>query len=878
MYIPIISRLGRLFRNLVSKGKVERDLADEVGSYVDLLTARKMKDGLDENEARRSATLELGGVEQIKEQVREVRIGFLLETRWQDLRLAARALRRSPVFSLTVVLVLALGIGSTALMFALVNSVLLQGAPFPEAPRLFMLWQDLPQEKRVWFSTREFRVWQKQSAVFENLTAMMGTGFTVTGRGEPELVVGQRVTTSFFPTLRTQPELGRAFLETEGKTGQDKVAILSHGFWREKFGMRREVLGESVVLNGEPHTIVGVMPERFDFPRRDVKLWLPAALDGPFFEENLDAHFLRVLGRLKPGATMEQLRAETAILGTRVNAPEDDTVRKFYATALNEVIAGDLRRPLLVLLGAVGFLLLIACANVANLMLARASAREGEMAVRRALGASRGRLIVQSLTEALLLAVGGGVLGAALAWWGLDLLKVFAAAHFPELVHAQMDAWSLGFIIALTVAAGLLIGLGPALSGSRADLQQALKGATRASSGARAERTRQALVFAEVALACVLLVGCGLMLRSFYALNQADPGFQPRAVLVADTTMMDEPYPAAPEMLRFYRGALAAVRALPGVEAAGVVTHLPFGGNGWGNGYEVEGQPAVPGAQPTAQIRAVSPNYFAALGIPLREGRDFNEQDNENAPGVAIVNQIFAARFWPDKTPIGQRIRYGRTWLSIVGVSGNIKHSGLDVESDAEIYVPYPQLPAAVVVFVGRQLNHVVRTSAPASVGPLLRGAIRQIDPGMVVEIKTMQSLIKDSIAQPRFRTWLIAIVSGFALVLAGLGIYGVIAYLVTQRSKEIGIRLALGATRRDILQLVLGRTLKLTGAGIAAGVVAAFFLSRFLARLLFGVTAHDLVTFLLVPLFLLSLALLAGYLPARRATRVNPVKSLRYE
>jgi putative ABC transport system permease protein len=876
--MPFFRRIPKFLRNITRRREVEQDLADEVSSYVDLATQRKMREGLGETDARRAALVELGGAEQVKEQVRDVRLGHFLDTRLQDVRFAFRTLRKAPVFSLTVALVLALGIGSTALMFTIVNSVLLKGPPFPEADRLVMLWQDLPQEKRVSFSTREFTVWTQQSQLFENLAAMTGSGFTITGRGEPELAIGQFVTPSFFQTLRSTPAFGRVFAEAEGKTGHDRVVILSHAFWRDKFGMRSDVLGEVVTMNGKPYTVVGVMPESFDFPRREIKLWVPAALDGGIYQENPDAHLLRVVGRLKSGVNPDRLKAEIDLLGTRVNAPEDDTVRRFYAISLKEMMSGDLRRPLLVLLGAVTFLLLIACANVANLMLARASSRQSEMAIRSAMGASRPRLIAQLLTEAALLACIGGALGIAIAAWGLDILKHFAADNLPQLLHAQLDGRALGFVLLIAAASGILFGLGPAFAASRTNLQDALKGATRSSSSAGAERTRRVLVFAEVALACVLLVGCALMLRSFVTLLHADPGFRPQNLVVADTALMQDRYPEPAQMVRFYHDALDAVRALPGVESAGIVTHLPFGGNSWGNSYEVEGQPSAAGVQYNAQIRPISPGYFTTMQIPLKQGRDFTEQDNESAPLLTIVNEVFAQRFWPGESPLGKRIRFGRDWLSIVAVSGSIKHSGLDVAPDAEIYVPYPQTPAGALTFVGRQLNFVVRSTAPASVSPLLRGIINRLDPNLVVRINTMDSLIDDSIAQPRFRTWLIGVFSIFALTLACLGIYGVIAYLVTQRYKEIGIRMALGATRANILQLILGRTLKLTALGVIAGLIAAFFLSRFLSTILFGITVHDTVTFIAVPACLIVIALLAGYLPARRATRVDPVTSLRYE
>lgn len=873
--MSLFSRIASLWRNLTRRREVERELTDEVSSYVELATQAKMKDGLTEGEARREALVEFGGVEQVKEEVREVRLGHFLETRWQDLRFGLRTLRKSPVFSLTVALVLALGIGSTALMFTIVNSVLLQGPPYPQADRLYMLWQNIPEEDHVSFSPREFAAWKKQTEVFESLSAYMGNGFALSSAGEPDLLFGHLVTPSLFQTLHVNAALGRVFLESEGEVGNEHVVILSHSVWRDKFDQRPDVLGQSITLNGEPYTVVGVMPQGFDFPQTDVKLWVPAVMDGPFLQTHPDAHLLRVIGRLKPGVTPQRLQAEVDLLGTRVDPP-DDTNRHYFAVSLKEFTTGQLRNPLLVLLCAVGFLLLIACANVANLMLARANSRQSEMAIRAAMGGSRRRLIAQLLTEAAVLASVGGILGLAIAMWGLDLLKLFGAENIPELAHAHIDRTALVFVFLASAASGLLFGLGPAFTASRTSFQSALKGTTRSTTGA--DHTRHALVFAEVALAAVLLIGCALMMRSFVALTHVDPGFRPENVVTANAGLMKERYPDAATMLRFYRASLASIRALPGVQVAGTVTHLPFGGNSWGNGFDVEGQPANAHADYSAQIRPVSPGYFPALGIPLKQGREFGESDNENAPGVAIVNEVLAKRFWPNDSPMGRRIRYGKDWLSIVGVCGNIKHARLDADSDMEIYVSYPQLPEEVMKFLGRDMNYVVRSPNPGSVAAELRGTIRALDPAMVVKVNTMEALIRESTAQPRFRTWLIGVFSIFALTLACLGIYGVIAYLVTQRYKEIGIRIALGATRQNILQLILAKTLKLTAAGILAGLIAAFFLSKFLSTILFGITVHDPVTFVAVPACLIAIALLAGYLPARRATRVNPVTSLRYE
>ncbi|PZR71746.1 MAG: hypothetical protein DLM73_15290 [Chthoniobacterales bacterium] len=575
--MTLFSRAGCLLRNLTRRGKVEQDLAEEVSSYVDLSTQRKMKEGLNEMEARRAALVDLGGIEQVKEQVREVRLGHFLETRLQDLRFAFRTLRKAPLFSFTVALVLALGIGSTALMFTIVNSVLLQGPPYPQADRLQMLWQSLPQEDHVSFSPREFDGWKKQTEVFETLSAYMGNGFVLSGAGEPAFFFGQQVTPSLFQTLRTNAALGRVFLESEGEVGKDKVVILSHAVWRDKFGLRPDVPGKPIVLNGEPYTIVGVMPERFDFPQTDARLWVPAALDGPLFQQHPDAHFFRVIGRLKPDVSQQRLQAEVDLLGKRVDPPDETQARHYFPVSLKEYTTGQLRNPLLILLCAVGFLLLIACANVANLMLARANSRQSEMAVRAAMGASRRRLIAQLLTEAAVLAFVGGILGLAIAVWGLDLLKLFGAENIPELAHAHIDRTAIAFIFLASAASGLLFGLGPAFTASRTSFQTAMKGTTRSTTGA--DRTRHVLVFTEVALASVLLIGCALMMRSFLALTQVDPGFRPDNVVTGDAGLMKERYPDAASIMRFYRTSLEKVRALPGVQVVGTCTHLPFGGN-----------------------------------------------------------------------------------------------------------------------------------------------------------------------------------------------------------------------------------------------------------------------------------------------------------
>jgi putative ABC transport system permease protein len=869
----LISYFRSLYRNLVNRTKADRELDEELRAYVELAVQRKVTQGLSETDARRQVLVELEGAEQTKETIRQQRAGYRLEMLVQDLRFAVRSLRKAPVFSLTILAVLTLGIGSTTLMFAIVNSVLLEGPPYPDADRLVSLWQRIPEEAKVSFSPNELVAWKKQTQLFENLAFVTGTGFTLSGCGDPELITGRIVSPELFAVLRSGAFLGRAFAETDAN---QHVVIASYALWRQKFSSRPDVIGQSLSLDGEAYTIIGVLPESFQFEAPEGNLFVPASLNAPLFVRHPDAHFLKVFGRLKPGVTREQLDAEVNLLGTRVDDPNDRTSRRYFALSLQQLTAGELRTPLTVLLGAVVFLLLVACANVANLVLARTHARQTELAVRAALGASRGRLMWQLLSESAVLACTGGLLGTGLAVWALVFLASFAGSNVPELVHSHTGVRALVVAMLASGFTAIVFGLGPAWSASSASFGTGLKAASRSSTGTIA--TRQFLVFAELAIAAALLVCCTLLVRSFTKLVHTDPGFRPNDVVTADVFLPKQRYPDGPQLFQFYRAALDKIQNLPGVETVGMVTHLPFGGNNWGNSFDVEGYVAPAGVDYSAQIRPVSPGYFNTLGIPLIEGRGFVRSDDEKSPPVAIVNLALAKRFWPNGSPIGKRVRYYGNWLSVVGVCGNIKHSRLDAESDMEIYVPYPQLSNDVAQFVGRDLNYVARSRVPAAAGAELRDGIHAIDPQLVVKVNTMEALIHQSTAQPRFRTWLVTVFSISAVVLACLGIYGVIAYLVTQRYRELGIRLALGATRRNILQLVLGRTAILATAGITAGIGAALFLSRFLRSMLYGISVHDPVTFVGVPLCLLVIGVLAAYLPARGASQLDPVTCLRYE
>jgi predicted permease len=869
--MSFLRRLAATFR----KQKLQEEIDEELRYHLEARAQLNREEGHSAEEARAAALRQFGNPTLQREAATDADLFAWVETLGTDLRFALRLLRKKLFFSGFAILAMALGIGATTLMFSIVHSLLLEPLPYKDAGRLYMVWQKIPQEDRVSFSPREFLEYQQRSAAFAQLAAFTGNGFVLSGHGDPQLAIGEVVTPSYFQVLGVAPVLGRTFFEDEGATGHDREVVLSHGLWQERFAARTDVLGQAITMNGEPYTVVGVMPGDFAFPDTTYRLWVPAALRGPDFQQHPDAHLLRVVGRLKDGAGLSQMQAEIAGLGKSLD--RDSEERHYYSVSVPEMISGELRRPLLVLLGAVALLLMIACANVSNMMLARATARRREMAVRAALGASRRRLIRQLLVETALLSLLGGAVGLLLAWSGLHILSAAGSRTIPELARVHIDFTVIVFAFLASAAAGIVFGLAPALHGSRTDLQGALKQGTQSSSTRTSERTRSVLVFAEIALCALLLVSFGLMLRSFVDLMHQEPGFAADGIVTVQTALMPRNYPAGPDLVRFYRSTAERLKQLPGVEAVAMTAYLPFGGNDWGNSFDIEGK-VVPDSS-SVRIRPVSAGYFRAMQIPLMQGREFSDGDTENSPGVAVINQALARSYFPNEDPIGRRIRYDVAWLTIVGVCGDIRHSSLDQPPEPEIYAAYPQIPPALLNFVGRDQNYVVRAAGTTdSIASGVRQALHVAAPEVVIKVNEMRELIRDTTAQPRLRTSLIAIFTGLALALAAVGIYAVLAYTVTQRFKELGIRIALGARSSDIRRLILGHALRLASLATASGLVAAYFLVHFLRTLLFGVAIHDPLTFVAVPLFMLAIALLAGYLPARQASRVSPTISLRQE
>lgn len=804
-----------------------------------------------------------------------------MATLWQDIRYGFRTLLKKPGFAAITVLTLALGIGVNSAIFSVVNAVLLRPLPLAEADRLVYAegldFRDNTKGGSI--SPPDFLDYREQAHAFERFAAFQPLSFTLTGEGEPERVTSARVSAGFFETLGVQPVAGgRTFLADEEQSGRNGVVVISHGLWQSRFGGDPKLVGKILALNGQNATIIGIMPPDFQFPR-DAQLWTPIAFKTPQMSQRR-THFLTAVGRLKNGVTADQAQAEVNNIahGLEKQYPESNTHFGLGLTLLPERLVGQLRLTLLVLLGAVGLVLLIACANVANLSLARGVSRHREIAIRSALGASRVRVVRQLLTESVLLSLVGGGLGLLLAVWSVDLLVAFSPENLPRIKEVTIDWRVVLFTLFVSLLTGIIFGLFPALSTSKSNLTETLKEGSRGTMGAKGQRLRALLVVSEVALSLMLLVGAGLLMKSFLRLTHVDPGFTTTNVLTMQLSLARAKYPEPQQTAAFFQTLVSRIEALPGVESAGTVTELPLSGQENDTFFTIEGKPPVAfgSLENDANIRIVSPNYFRAIGIPLLKGRAFTERDSANAPNAIIVSDSFARRFLPNEDPIGKRltIDFGKPWTGeIAGVVGNIHHSSLDQEPTGEMYVNHAQTPSPMT-------NIVVRAAGdPTKLTAAIRNEVQSLDKDLpIYNIKTMEQRISESAAQPRFRTLLLGLFACIALLLASVGIYGVISYSVTQRTHEIGIRLALGAQASDVLRLVVRQGMGLALIGIVIGLVAAFAVTRVMASLLYGVTATDPVTFVGVSALLAGVALVACLVPARRATRVDPMIALRHE
>jgi putative ABC transport system permease protein len=881
--VPIFARFSSWWRNLWHRARVERDLADDVASYLELLAAEKMRAGMSPEAARRAAAIELGGVEQVKERVREARTGAWLDILALDLRYGVRMLARSPGFAAVAVLALALGIGANTAIFSVVDGVLLRPLPYPDAGRLALVSEHFSRSNFPYgnLCLADYLDWRAGNRAFEDPAVFNRRRYDLTGTSEPEQVGGADVTSGFFTALRVRPLLGRVFRAGEDGPRRQRLAVISESLWRRRFGGDSGVIGQAVDLDGNRSTVVGVLPSSFHFPRPDSEVWTnlvfdPPARRGPFF--------YRGLGRLKPDFTLRQAQTELNAIARRIELQDPRASHlTFPMQPLREAIVGDARPALLVLFGAVSLVLLIASVNVANLLLARATAREREMAVRLGLGAGRARLLRQLLTESGLLALAGGAAGVAVAAAGIGMLRAWNPGNLPRIQEVHLDARVLGFTLLIALVTGLVFGLAPALQSSRADLAAAIREGGRGSSAsAGRRRIRSALVVSEVALSLLLLAGAALLLHSFVRLQQVETGIQAPAARVL--TMQISPsaakYRDDKTSIAFYERLLERVRHLPGVQAAAVADSLPPDREANADTYLIAGRPLAPGElNPITTAPTVSADYFRTLGIPLRRGRFFDQRDKLGSPPVAIISEGMARRDFAGQDPIGQRLKASgpdlndSPYMEIVGVVGNTKYLGLSNALDAAYYQPAAQNG-------GQKQFLVVRSAmAAASLAPLLRREVQSIDHDVLVgAVATMEQALWDSVAQPRFRTVLLAVFAAVAVLLAAIGIYGVIAYSVAQRTHEIGVRMALGAGRSDVLRLVVGQGANLALAGIGLGLAGALALTRVLAKLLFGVSATDPLTFLLVPLLLAAVALAASFIPARRAALIDPHVALKYE
>jgi putative ABC transport system permease protein len=807
----------------------------------------------------------------------------MMENFLNDLKFALRMLYKNRGFTAVALLALALGIGANTAIFSVVNAVLLRPLPYRDPQRLIMVWENYQQlggPEREWASPADFKDFRDQAQSFEHVTALLGWQPTLTGQDEPEDLQGAAVSHDTFTMLGVEPALGRGFSADEDRAGAERVVVLSHQLWQRRFGADPAIVGRSLTLSGESYTVIGVLPGGFSFPILPAtEVWRAA---DPLLANSgcgRGCVILRLMAKLKPSVTIDAARAEMDGLTRQIaeRFPESNKGVGATLVPLHEQLVGDVKPAMFVLLGAVGLVLLIACANVANLLLARAAAREKEVAIRAALGATRARLIRQHLTESLVLAVLGGALGLLLAFWLVDLLVSFAPKGTPRVEEIAIDPSVLAFTFGVAVLTGVVFGLAPALLSSRTNFNSSLKeGGRDTSATSRGARVRSLLVVSEVALALMLLVGAGLLIKSLVNLQRVDPGFNPKSALRVDVGLPRTRYPERNQSAAFYKQLLDRVAELPGVQSAGAVSSLPLSGGGTDSDFGIEGRPpAEPGHPQVAWYSSVTPAYFRAMGTRLQRGREFTDADSSDSSKVVMISETMARRFFPEEDPLGKRLVFGggKDLREIVGVISDVKSFGLNLDARPSMYFPHAQNPA-------RGMSLVVRTQGdPQRLAAAIRSQVSELDRDLALSnVMTMEQLVGVSLAEPRFTLLLLGAFAAIAMLLSAIGVYGVVSYSVTQRSHEIGVRMALGAKTSDVLRLVVGQGMRLVLGGVGIGLVAAFALTRVMESLLFGVSATDFPTFALTSLVLAGVALGACFVPARRATKVDPMVALRYE
>ena len=877
-----LKTLAARLRALWNNEAVHQDIDEELQIHIRMRTQENIERGMSPEDARRDAEQRFGNTAHIKDRGWDVRGGGWLEAFWQDVRYGARMLRKHPGFSLMAVITLALGIGANTAIFSIVNGVLLRPLPYPEPDQLDTVFQQNSPTNQFGISVADFQGIEKEYAKIGSVAAFQHRAITLTGGERPEQIKATFATAGFFKTIGVSPARGRAFVPGEDRPDADPVVVISHGFWQRHLAGNTGIIGQRLMLDGIGYTVIGIMPPDFVAPTSTKpELWPILQLQTP---KRRGPFTLRVVARRNNGVSEQQGREELQRIAREVFAQWShafpDTNATYVSMPLKQALVGDIGTTLLVLFGAVGCVLLLASINVANLLLARASTRQQEIAIRAALGAGRLRLVRQLFTESLLLALLGGAAGLLLAVWGVDMLLALSPGTIPRMDQVKVDGFVLGFAALGTIFSCLIFGLVPALYNVNPDLNEPLKGGGRGSAEVPGRRRlRDLLVIAEFALALPLLVGAGLMINSFMRLQQVKPGFEPDHLLTVRLPLPARKYSEQEQVANFYREMLRRIQTQPGVQSASIATHLPMeGGNT--NDFILEIRPIPPGeSADVGEFMSVSPEYFRTLGIPLLKGRYLSEQDNEESPPVMIISETFARRFFPNEDPIGMRLKTGGCtecdWTTIVGVVGDVKNEGLSAEIAPAMYCPFVQEGLNM-----RTISLLLRTDGdPSSMVAAVRREVNSIDPDLALaDIKTMDQLMYESLGQSRYRGVLLGIFAMVALILAAVGIYGVIAYAVSQRTREIGIRIALGARRWHVFKLVVLHGMILSLIGVAIGVAASLALTRFLSSLLYGVSNTDPLTFSSVVLLLISVALLACAIPARSATRVDPMVALRQE
>lgn len=880
----------------------EAEIVEELALHLDDRYEQLIGHGVAADEAYQTVLLEVSGNDLLAQELRQVEYAMpqnqttlgeptgtgrsknIMGDFWQDLRYGLRTLRKNPGFTAVAVVALALGIGANSAIFSVVNTVLLRPLPYKDADRLMMVWEDASKRgfPRDTPAPANYIDWRDQNQVFTGMAAISDLSCNLTGTGEPERIEGRRVSASLFPLLGVEPKLGRVFTAEEDQPGHAGVVIISHRLWQRRFSSDLNIIGKPLTLNGVTVTVVGVMPAEFQFPTRDDELWIPIAFSATEAARR-QSHFLEVFARLKDGVTLQQAQAEMSTIAARLQQqyPQSNTEVGAVVVPLHEQLVGDIKPALFLLLGAVGIVLLIACANVANLLLARAAIRQKEIALRVAMGASRSRLIRQFLTESILLGAIGGGLGLLLSVVGIRLLTAFIPPNIPQIKAISLDARVLIFTVFISLLTGLIFGLIPAIQSSMFNPNEVLKeGGRNSASGNRGNRVRALLIIAEVAVSLILLIGAGLLINSFLRLRNIDPGFRTANLLTMRIVLPDQKYRQQAQRSAFYSDLLQRIQSVPGVKSAAVTTNLPLYKQGNSIGIRIEGRPIPPpGQELIVATRIISSKYFETMGISLLRGRQFEAQDTDTAPAAVVISEVMARHYWPNEDPLGKRISAGRPesekdWMRIIGIAKDVHQFDLIAEPKPQMYLPYQQAD----FFAPRDL--VIKTEvAPLSLTATVRRTVWEVDKDQPVSnVRTMDEIATESIARERFSMLLLAIFAGLALLLAAVGIYGVMSYWVTQRRSEIGIRMALGAQKGNVLRLMVGQGLKLVLVGVVLGLAGAFVLTRLMASLLFGIGATDPATFVSISLLLVGVAFLASYLPAHRATKVDPVVALRSE